>query len=419
MGNKYIRQVNTRAFWDGFPLAYKSMLQAMYLSDGDYCIRDAMRFLQDHKVNKNEHSGNAKLRYLRWTDRFFRQLCCGMNEDYWKENNILLEEILCCAEGYLMDLSGDYEEIRHSHRTEAGYLDDTNLVNLSQALEFYFCILSWNQGKETEFREGLRNIFASTMRNVHYVISHEDAEALLKYDFYGKDGLNSIEFIYWRPLSWIYDMSNSSDFAHELIPVYEEYVAFLYDMDGDINTGVRDKILLDAETDLQWLYEMNFERMTDEREIDVNHYEAYLNEKEDKIQTCEEKIKTIRSRPHDAGIKMHSSEASERSEDEYLPDQSQSDIASSGYYHRKWHEFTKTLKKYLDEYPSLPVCVFKQNDRSITDSYCSDHNNTECRIGYVHDPHSREFAEKIIAIYVNTSTTEKDKTILLENEIPF
>jgi len=298
MENKYERTAKGRDAWEGFPETYKSMLMAMYFSDGGYCIREAMRFLQENKVDKNEYSGNAKLNYLRWADRFFRELSTVFsNEGFWKENIDTLEDILCCAEGYLKDLSGDYCGITHAHRTEAGYQDDTNLVNLAQTQDFYFSLLYWHQGKEEEFRERLGNIFSATMRNVRYVVAHEDAEELTKLDFHGMDGFDSVEFIFWTPLSWLYDEDGMSDYAHELLPIYEEYVEFLTAMDGDgFNTTVRDKFLLDAETDLQHLYEISIERMTDEDLIDSKYYGDSFDEKENKLKACDDRINTIRER---------------------------------------------------------------------------------------------------------------------------
>ena len=296
MENKYIHN-EKRDAWDGFPETYKNMLMAMYFSDGDYCVMEAMRFLQENKVDKNEYSGNAKLNYLRWTDRFFRELSTLFsNEDFWKENIETLEDILCCAERYLKDLSGDYHEITHAHRTEAGYQDDTNLVNLAQTQDFYFSLLYWRQGKKEEFRERLGKVFSATMRNARYVIFHENARNLIKLDFHGMDGFDSVEFIYWTPLSWLYDENCMTGFIHELIPVYEEYVEFLSDMEGEMDSVVRDRFMLDAETNLQKLYDIYFERMADEVLVNEDFYDDCLSEKAGKIKDCESRIEKIETR---------------------------------------------------------------------------------------------------------------------------
>ena len=312
MEKRYERKTKERDPWEGFPETYKSMLMAMCFSDGDYCIKEALRFLQENKVGKNEYSGNAKLNYLRWTDRFFRELSTIVsNEEFWKENIETLEDILRCTEGYLKDLSGDYHEITHAHRTEAGYQDDTNLVNIIQTLDFYFSLLYWHKGKAEEFRERLGNIFSATMRNVRYVVFNENARELIKLDFHGMDGFDSVEFIFWTPLSWLYDEACMREYVHELIPVYEEYVEFLSGMDGEMDSIVRDRFLLDAETNLQNLYDINFEHMADEGLVDEKCYDDYFAEKTAKITSCEKRIEKIKLRLYEDRTDLDSSRQTE------------------------------------------------------------------------------------------------------------
>lgn len=483
MENKYIHN-EKRDAWEGFPETYKSMLMAMYFSDGDYCVMEAMRFLQENKVDKNEYSGNAKLNYLRWTDRFFRELSTIFsNEEFWKKNIETLEDILCCAEGYLKDLAGDYHEITHTHRTESGYQNDTNLVNLAQTQDFYFSLLYWHQGKEEKFRERLGNVFSATMRNVRYVIFHENRD-LIKLDFHGMDGFDSVEFIFWTPLSWLYDENCMTEYVHELIPVYEEYVEFLSGMDGEMDNLVRDRFLLDAETNLQKLYEINFERMIDEGLVDEKSYDDCFSEKAGKITECERCIEKIKLRLYEDRTELDSSRQKEiaykweemradiknnvsMTEDDYqswieplvydwtdvdegimylrwygskhmicdlkrryqdllditvkehVPEVSHVEITATGLYHKEWRSFTVDLIGHLIENPGMPVVVYKENDKADEKNYYSNRNNTECRISYVHDPETGEFIEKVIAIYVNNPKTIEDEFMLAENEIPF
>lgn len=426
MDNKYI-QSERRNAWEGFPEAYKSILMAMYFSEGDYCIREAMKFLQENKVDKHEHAGNAKLNYIRWADRFFRELSTVFsNEKFWKDNNETLEDVLCCAEGYLKDLAGDYHEITHTHRTESGYQDDTNLVNLAQTQDFYFSLLYWHQGKEEEFRERLGNVFSATMRNVRYVIFHENRD-LIKLNFYGMDGFDSVEFIFWTPLSWLYDENCMAEYVHELIPVYEEYVEFLAGMDGERDNIVRDRFLLDAETNLQKMYDIDFERMTDEGLIDESCYDDCFSEKASKITACETRIEKIKQRLYEDRTAFNSSKQAELAlkweemridiknnisitEDEYqswieplvydwtatdegimylrwwgsshkiwdlkrryqdllditvrehVPEVSHVKIIASGHYYKEWRDFTVDLIGYLTENPGMIPVVVYQEN---------------------------------------------------------
>ena len=69
----------------------------------------------------------------------------------------------------------------------------------------------------------------------------------------------------------------------------------------------------------------------------------------------------------------------------------------------------------------MPVVVFKENDENDGSSYYSNINGTECMISYVHDPviDTREFVEKVIAIYVNNPKKTEDEFMIPEDEIPF
>lgn len=93
-------------------------------------------------------------------------------------------------------------------------------------------------------------------------------------------------------------------------------------------------------------------------------------------------------------------------------------LRNEGYYHKNYSTMTKALLKKMLENPDLPVVVLPDGDP--TNNKGNIILTPECCIGYVHDPDSGEFLEKIIAVYVNKSPVGVIEDLFItEDEVPF
>lgn len=121
-----------KAAWEELPEALQDMILTIFHSNGEYGVSDAIRYLSEHKVNSSEHCGTAKLEYLKWVDRVFRDMYPVFNhEDLWENQGKEIEEILARAEGYLRDLAADYEQLSIMSRDEMGFYDSSDLVKIA------------------------------------------------------------------------------------------------------------------------------------------------------------------------------------------------------------------------------------------------------------------------------------------------
>ena len=283
--------------WEGFPPGLKNMLLALFDTGGYYCIKEAIRYLNDNEVDKWNTKGDAKLNYVRWADRFFTEMYpfySFAKEEDWRESAAELEKILTRTESYICDLAGDYDSLRDVCKNDLPDTDRSGLVNITQRVDFYWCTLFWFQHKEDEFRSKLKSILKSTKQNILHVLSCENAAELMDLSFKGMDGMMEIEFNYWEPLSWVYHEGGSSEFPHELIPMYEDYIRFLSVRDCGSNKDICIDLQIEAERNLQQLYISDFERMEDEGEIPAASYAYYFEENERKIRESEERVVNLK-----------------------------------------------------------------------------------------------------------------------------
>ena len=95
------------------------------------------------------------------------------------------------------------------------------------------------------------------------------------------------------------------------------------------------------------------------------------------------------------------------------------DTLQNQYYHKRWHAFTRNLRDLMDEYPTMPVVVFRESDAGESEAYIADPELTECIEGYAYDPDGDKFTEKIIAVYAKKSRNSSNLFFGSDEEMPF
>ena len=327
------RNKMAEATWETFPEALQDLILTMFHSNGEYGVSDAIRYLREHKVSLSEHSGTAKLTYLRWVDKVFRNMCHLMFEfeDSWGRYGEDIEEILLCADGYLRDLAADYDHLSVMSKDELSFYDSTDLVILSQDFDMFFCALYWYKEEHEKFEERLERIFEATKRNITYLLQHEYA-AELKLDFWDMDDFLPMEFYFWENIAWLYHGGGAVAFPQRLIQIYEEYVDFLYALEVGRNWKTRNELVIKAEHDLQFLYEMDIDRIKDE--VSEDEYPDYIEQCEQKVQESKERVDAIR-KPYAINI-------NQESEDDCEEDDERD-------WEAVWSEASKSLSKKIGQ----------------------------------------------------------------------
>ena len=282
---------NNKDVWDGFPDALKNLILTMFCSLGEYGVSDAIRYLKEHKVSMSEHSGAAKLSYLKMCARVFKNMYPMFTfEEAWTENAELIEDILTCAEGYIRDLAADGDAISYMNRDELGLYDDTDLVNIAQDLDVFFCTLYCYKEEQDKFEAKLADIFEAAKRNLSYLLQHDFAAEYK--DLYDMDDFLPMDFFYWDKIGCIYHCGGAVVFPQHLIEIYEEYTDFLYELETGGNWKTRNELVIKAEKDLQFLYELDIDRIKDE--IPDDEYAELAEQCEQKIRESKERVEAIR-----------------------------------------------------------------------------------------------------------------------------
>lgn len=116
----------------------------------------------------------------------------------------------------------------------------------------------------------------------------------------------------------------------------------------------------------------------------------------------------------EAAVKMFSPEL------EYVVIRPYDPEVENKHYHQLFGGFTNDLRSLMLSYPTMPVVIFSGSESGGSEQYVADVTGTEVVEGYVHDPESGEFTEKIIAVYVNRpEKIDNDRFIPSEDEVPF
>jgi len=299
--------------WKEIPITLRHILTTMNSSGGEYGASDALRYLNEHRVGLHDHSGTSKFEYLKWVDRVFRDMCMYplfSHEDIWENQGDEVEEILARAERYLRDLAADYDCLSSMARDENGFINcGDDLVTIAQDLDMFFCIMYWYKEDDKQFNQKLEDIFEATKRNVSCLLQNDNAAELK--DFHGMEDYLPMHFIYWENIAWLYHYGGAAEFTLPLMEIYEEYVNFLYSLDAGRNWQVRDEIVMRAEEDLQFLYELDADSMIDE--VPENEYPYYVEQCGKRVQESKKRVEELR-RSRDIRLQAAESE-SENDED--------------------------------------------------------------------------------------------------------
>lgn len=258
------------------PLLFDNLLKVVFHSSALQGVHDMIAFLQDYDAEKLDRLGYSKIDYIAWTDEFFKILSCHSPETV-KLNADALEHILIRADGFLHDLGADYDRLAYTHRSEYGFRDDSDLVNIIQKFDFYYYVLYKCQNRIVDYSIKLASIYEATKRNMQYVLSHECPDKLMDLEFNGMEEFMSVEFIYWQTINWVLNWQiifdtyiqpmawiRERDVNSMLIPLYEKYVLFLSGLMEDNNRELCMKIIIENEKKLQSLYESEINRLLDE-----------------------------------------------------------------------------------------------------------------------------------------------------------
>lgn len=305
------RNEMAEAAWEKFPEALQNLILTMFHSNGEYGVSEAIRYLSEHKVSMSDHSGTSKLTYLRWVDKVFRNMYLMFEfEDSWGKYGDEIEDILLCANGYIRDLASDYNHLSVMPKDEMSFCDNTDLVRLSQDFDMFFCTLYWYKEEHEKFEEMLEKIFDATKRNVSYMLQHEYAAELKELDFWDMDDFLPMEFYYWENIAWLYHGGGAAAFPQLLIQIYEEYVSFLYSLEVGSNWKTRNELVVKAEEDLQFLYELDIDRVKDD--VSDDEYPDYIEQCEQKVQESKERVDAIK-KPY--AVDVHNQECEDGREE--------------------------------------------------------------------------------------------------------
>lgn len=195
----------------------------------------------------------------------------------------------------------------------------------------FFCIMYWYKEDDKQFYKKLEDIFEATKRNVGYLLQHEYAAELKELDFHGMDDYLPMQFYYWETIAWLYHFGGAAEFTLPLMEIYEEYVSFLYALDAGSNWQVRDEIAVRAEEDLQFLYELNTDRIKDE--VPESDYPYYVGQCEKKIQESKERVEALR---HSSDIRIQTAEG-------------ESENGEDVEWEKKWEDACRVLKDEIGQ----------------------------------------------------------------------
>lgn len=265
------KELNKKDYWEGVPDALQHMCMVEGRDSDGYCTLPALKYLIDHIQDCESHIGwITPYRYMQWVDTVFQSCLFPLEhyQDEWVAYQDEITAILKHDEELLWKYApADYQK---GYRTEFDESYEVNIIEFSQKLDVYFCVLYMFTQDWENLEKRLGMLVEDTKRNMeHILFFREDAdEPLLDHDYYyflfpGPDK--------WEPINWL---------AREFLPpgrsrklfvlAYEKYVLFL---DGHYvinNTEAGAKLLQQAETILR-------------RECD-----DVLDELEDELELCSE-----------------------------------------------------------------------------------------------------------------------------------
>ena len=426
MSNRNMQKTKKEDFWKSYPDVIERLYKSALSDDGNHTVLETISFLKDNKVKKDERNGLAKMDYIRFTDRFFRGLCCLFPVDVFTDHSDELLDILGCANEYLHDLC-DFDTVSNMPRIETGYRDEYDLVNTIQYFDYYYLNLYFYSDQFDKAKAKLDKLLMETKINAKYMLSQKDAMDYAEIDCYGLDGLE-LECVYWQPLMWVrqnvsydwlYDPDVPDKIKPELIRAFEDYLQFLKEIPLEYYSAckARSNLVFHTAVELQEMLEFAMELMEDEGIIGSQIYGCSYDEMGSRVKELEE-LKAAYGEEKNEGTHINLTEAAPHYTEKEDMHKAEFLDNNEGYYHRTFGKMTEALKERMRDYPDLPVVVLPDGDPS--NSKGNIILTPECCIGHVHDPDSGEFLEKIIAIYVNKSPVGViDDLFLTEDELPF
>ena len=349
-----------RNYWDGVPDELMYMCLAVMRECND-CVQPILKYLTD-RMNDCEYSmsGVSAEDYLTWIDRAMEAALypAEFHADDWRENAECISRLLDRFEQLLQRCAPrDYIS---GHRTEFDIQHRVNYIELAQHLDVYCCtaLMFSENWKKMEERLGL--LLADTKRNVSYLLSNNIADVLAEND----DWMDKHYVItdIWEPLEWFCSSVSSTEALKICIPALEEYAMFL--QASTAKTCQKEmcmKLRYKAEMQLRTLCELMMEAIEDELEFgEENGFQGQASERTtDYLELiCESKQRETKAITEGESYQCHKEHAA----------------------------FTQKLRNLMAEYPTMPVVV-------------SQHESFDCNIGYIYDPKTGAFREKVIAIY--------------------
>ncbi len=217
--------------WEKVPKEYKDMLVSLAHGNDAEILGKAIEYLDTHAEDyKKEGSEISEEVYLLMVENFFARdfmvlaECCS--DGIWPDNKDKLGHVLASVEEILQMIKKD--RLIPEHRTEesAGKYDD--ITALCQNMHLYLAYYYYYCGDNKNYKKEVKEVLTATEKNMRYALSlgEEKSTELLKKESWliGED-VEVYDTETWsEPLASFYNKF----YSEEVIPVYENYLEFLY-----------------------------------------------------------------------------------------------------------------------------------------------------------------------------------------------
>lgn len=220
-------RVGIRNAWMGISDDFKEICISLSRMDGSYAYQDGVNYLIN-MMNKI-YTLNDKDRFVMYVSRFFgySMLPMELHEDGWKEQCDTLQVILEMTESVMFNLI-DGDLIFINHRTEKGYTDDYDYINIIQEINAYLCICYFFMGNIEQLNYRLKIVLYMTINNLNYLICHKGAEYLINMQKIITDEFYVKGMKYWmEPLGLLINELTSVEQAELMTNIYCDYLDYL------------------------------------------------------------------------------------------------------------------------------------------------------------------------------------------------